>query len=84
VLAEERIRWPFAQLKKLDAILLGLALEALAPPVAPAGRQVRVAEAVLTTLHGASRLAAAAPGCIEPFNVVSASEQLASLQLIDQ
>ncbi|WP_405983837.1 TetR/AcrR family transcriptional regulator [Streptomyces sp. NBC_00872] len=83
VLAEERTRRPFAQLMKVDAILLGLALEGLRPSGAPAGSLVRVAEAVLTTLHGANQLAAAAPGFIEPFNVVSACEQLAGLDLHD-
>ncbi|MEV6418525.1 helix-turn-helix domain-containing protein [Streptomyces sp. NPDC051662] len=85
VLAEGRIRRPFAQLMKLDAILLGLALERLRPPAghAGSGSQVRVAEAALTTLHGASRLAAVAPGFVEPFNVVSAVEQLAGLTLHD-
>ncbi|WP_446038966.1 TetR/AcrR family transcriptional regulator [Streptomyces sp. SID1121] len=81
VLAEEWIRRPFAQLMKLDAILLGLALERLGPPGAPPGSRVRVAEAVLTALHGASQLAAAAPGFVEPFNVVSACEQLAGVDL---
>ncbi|MGW2055455.1 TetR/AcrR family transcriptional regulator [Streptomyces sp. NPDC001840] len=81
VLAEERIRRPFAQLMKLDAILLGLALEQLGPPGAAPGSLVRVAEAVLTTLHGANQMAAAAPGFIEPFNVVSACERLAGLDL---
>ncbi|MFD7290385.1 TetR/AcrR family transcriptional regulator [Streptomyces sp. NPDC059863] len=105
VLAEGRIRRPFAQLMKLDAILLGLALERLRPPEGHdgpgsagsgsdrsgsdrsggdgSGSQVRVAEAALTTLHGASRLAAVAPGFVEPFNVVSAVEQLAGLALHD-
>ncbi|MFE2748237.1 TetR/AcrR family transcriptional regulator [Streptomyces scopuliridis] len=85
VLAEGRIRRPFAQLMKLDAILLGLALERLRPPGGHdgSGSQVRVAEAALTTLHGASRLAAVAPGFVEPFNVVSAVEQLAGLALHD-
>ncbi|MDJ0343605.1 TetR/AcrR family transcriptional regulator [Streptomyces sp. H10-C2] len=83
VLAEDRIRRPFAQLMKLDALLLGLALEGLRPPGTPTGSLVRVAEAVLTTLHGASQMAAAAPGFIEPFNVVSACEQLAGLELND-
>ncbi|MFD5030319.1 TetR/AcrR family transcriptional regulator [Streptomyces sp. NPDC058405] len=83
ILAEERIRRPFAQLMKLNAILLGLALERLGPPGAPQGRLVRVAEAALTTLHGANQMAAAAPGFIEPFNVVSACEQLAGLDLND-
>ncbi|MEV7969469.1 TetR/AcrR family transcriptional regulator [Sphaerisporangium sp. NPDC088356] len=79
ILADERTRQPFAQLMKLDAILLGLALESLGPP----GRRVNVAEAVLTTLHGASQMAAAAPGFVEPFNVVSVCEQLAGLELDD-
>ncbi|GAA4231323.1 AcrR family transcriptional regulator [Streptosporangium album] len=83
VLAEERTRRPFTQLMKLDALLLGLALERLRPPRTPAGRMVGVAEAALTTLHGASQMAAAAPGFIEPFNVVSICEQLADLDLGD-
>jgi AcrR family transcriptional regulator len=83
VLADERTRRPFAQLMKLDAILLGLALERLRPSRTPARRLVQVAEAALTTLHGASQLAAAAPGFIEPFNVVSACEQFADLDLGD-
>ncbi|MGW2562784.1 TetR/AcrR family transcriptional regulator [Streptomyces sp. NPDC001514] len=83
VLADERLREPYAQLMKLDAILLGLALEQLPPSGAPAGRRVRVAEAVLTTLHGAGQLSAAAPGFVEPFNVVGVCEQLAALDLGD-
>jgi AcrR family transcriptional regulator len=83
VLANEQTRRPFAQLMKLNAILLGLALEQLRPPRTPAGRLVGVAEAALTTLHGASQMAAAAPGFIEPFNVTSACEQLADLDLGD-
>jgi len=79
VIADERTRLPFAQLMRLDAILLGLALERLRP----GSRQVRLAEAVLTTLHGASQLAAAAPGFGEPFHIVSACEQLADLDLHD-
>ncbi|MEU8378090.1 TetR/AcrR family transcriptional regulator [Streptosporangium sp. NPDC048865] len=84
ILADERIRRPFAQLVKLDAILLGLALERLRPPATPGGRLVRVAEAALTTLHGASRLAAAAPGFTDPFTVVGACERLAGLDLDDR
>jgi AcrR family transcriptional regulator len=87
VLADERVRQPFAQLMKLDALLLGLALENLdrpsTPPGAPTARLVRMAETVLTTLHGARALTAAAPGFVEPFDVVSACEQLAGLALND-
>ncbi|MEZ0075538.1 TetR/AcrR family transcriptional regulator [Planotetraspora sp. GP83] len=84
VLADERMRRPFAQLMRLDAILLGLAMERLSPPKTPDGRLVRVAETALTTLYGASQMAAAAPGFIEPFNVVSACERLADLDLGDR
>ncbi|MGB3442288.1 MAG: TetR/AcrR family transcriptional regulator [Actinophytocola sp.] len=79
VMADEATRQPYAQLMSLDAVLLGLALERLRPD----GRLVRVAETVLTALHGASQLAAAAPGFVEPFNVVSACEQLAYLNVDD-
>lgn len=87
VLADERLRQPFLQLMKLDALLLALALEHVRPPAAlpatPPHRLVRMAETVLTTLHGASQMAAAAPGFVEPFDVVSACEQLAGLALND-
>jgi AcrR family transcriptional regulator len=79
VLADERTQQPYAQLMMVNAVLLGLALERLRP----GGRLVRVAETVLTTLQGASQLAAAAPGFVEPFNVVKACEQLAYLDLDD-
>jgi hypothetical protein len=84
VLGDERTRRPFAQLLQLDAILLGLALERLHPPGTPARRLVRVAEVALTILHGASQMAAAAPGFGDPFDVVSACEQLADLDLDDE
>ncbi|RSN62547.1 TetR family transcriptional regulator [Amycolatopsis sp. WAC 04182] len=87
VLADERVRLPFAQLVKLNGLLLGLALERLDPPERPPGspipRRVRLAETVLTTLHGAGQLAAAAPGFVEPFDVVSACERLAGLAFND-
>lgn len=87
ILADEQTRRPFAQLMKLDAILLGLALERLSPTGGPsgaaAGRRVRVAEAVLTALHGTSQMAAAAPGFGDPFDVVSVCERLAGLELDD-
>lgn len=88
ILAEEWIRRPFAQLMKLDAVLLGLALEqsprsgARAADPLP-GRLVRIAEATLTTLYGASQLADAAPGFIDPFNVVGTCERLADLRIED-
>ncbi|WP_158889419.1 TetR/AcrR family transcriptional regulator [Amycolatopsis anabasis] len=83
VLADERLRRPFAQLMMLDAILLGLALERLGSSETAPGRQVRVAEAALTILHGARQMAATAPGFIEPFNIISTCERLAGLDLQD-
>ncbi|GAB3432939.1 TetR/AcrR family transcriptional regulator [Actinophytocola sediminis] len=82
ILAEETTRRPFAQLMSLNATLLGLSLEHLGR--GRGRRMVRVAEAALTTLHGAAQLAAAAPGFLEPFNVVRACEQLADLDLDDR
>ncbi|MFG2041131.1 TetR/AcrR family transcriptional regulator [Dactylosporangium sp. NPDC048998] len=78
ILADERTRVPYAQLLRLDAVLLGLALEQLHPA---AGRRVGVAGTVLTHLQGAGRLAAAAPGFVDEFAVVGACERLAGLDL---
>ncbi|MEU4449394.1 TetR/AcrR family transcriptional regulator [Actinosynnema sp. NPDC050801] len=87
VAAEEVTRRPFTQLMKLDAVLLSLAMEAVdpvaPPPGAPPMRMVRLAEVVLATLHGASGMATAAPGFLEPFDVISACERLAGLELND-
>ncbi|WP_290051016.1 TetR/AcrR family transcriptional regulator, partial [Amycolatopsis solani] len=79
VLADDHTRRPFAQLMRVNAILLGLALER----ARPGRRLVRVAEAALTTLHGASQLAAAAPGFGEPFDIVTACAALLDLGLRD-
>ncbi|WP_318272395.1 helix-turn-helix domain-containing protein, partial [Microbispora triticiradicis] len=81
IMADERIRKPFAQLMKLSGMLLGLALEEVS---AGGGRRVRVAEVALTTLHGMSQMADAAPGFVEEFDVVSACERLADLDLGDR
>lgn len=83
--ADTQTRLPFAQLMKLDALLLGLALENLAFDGlrTATGRRVRIAETALTTLHGASQLAAVAPGFVEPFDVVRACAQLVDLDLDD-
>lgn len=87
VTADEALRRPYRQLLDLDALLVALALEAMSPPTpspgAPPRRSVRVAKTVLATLHGASRTAAAAPGFMEPYDVVSACERLAGLELSD-
>lgn len=83
ILAEDANRHAFAQLMRLNAILLGDALEALEPPSEPGGRRVRVAESVLTTLHGARQVVGIAPGFVDPFTVVRACERLADLDLGD-
>ncbi|WAL66384.1 helix-turn-helix domain containing protein [Amycolatopsis cynarae] len=83
IVSDEQVSQPFSQLTSLSAILLGLCLEQLPSSVRVAARMVRVAETALTTLHGASQLAAAAPGFGEPFAVVRACEQLAELDLDD-
>jgi AcrR family transcriptional regulator len=81
VLTDEQTRRPYTQLLTLDALLLGLALERLDPP--GSGRRVRMAEAALTTLHGARQLAAAAPGFLDPFTVIRACEHLGGLDRDD-
>ncbi|MDR8411435.1 TetR/AcrR family transcriptional regulator [Nonomuraea sp. 3-1Str] len=92
ILADERLRAVTAALRRLDALLLGLALERMdllerggSPErERAAGRRVRVAEAALVTLQGASELAAAAPGFVEPFDLVAVCEELAGLDLGDR
>ncbi|WP_017545051.1 TetR/AcrR family transcriptional regulator [Nocardiopsis prasina] len=83
VTADPRVSRVFAQATAVQAILLGRALESLAPE-SPAGRRrVRVAESVLTSLHGAGQLAAAAPGFVDPFTVIRSCERLAGVDLDD-
>ena len=79
ITADARVSATFARLAMLESILLGIALERLEP----GGRRVRVARSVLTTLHGAGQLAAAAPGFTDPFTVIRACEHLAGLDLED-
>lgn len=86
LLADE-LRRPYARLLELDALLLALALERLRPPdldpAAPPTRLVRHARALLTTLLGATQLAATAPGFLEPYDVVTTVERLADLPIND-
>ncbi|MBX6169276.1 MAG: TetR/AcrR family transcriptional regulator [Thermobispora bispora] len=85
VLADQRVRLPFAQLMTLNAIVFGLALERLDAAADTSGRRrVRIAQTALTTLHGASQMADAAPGFAEPFDVVAACAALADLDLGDR
>ncbi|MFD3427334.1 TetR/AcrR family transcriptional regulator [Nocardia fluminea] len=80
--SEDRISRPFAQLIKLDAVLLGLALESLsAGPDDPTSRFIHTAEAVLTVLYGATQLSFAAPGFVDPDQVVSLCQQLAHFEV---
>jgi AcrR family transcriptional regulator len=83
IAADEQTSRPFSQLTSLSAILLGLCLEQAGPPEQARPRMVKAAEIALTTLHGASQLAATAPGFADPFAVVLACEQLAGLGLGD-
>ncbi|MEV4803150.1 TetR/AcrR family transcriptional regulator [Nonomuraea sp. NPDC049421] len=84
ILADEATRKPYAQLMRLNAILLGLAMERLRPPREPDGRLVRLAESTLTVLQGAAQLSAAAPGFVDPFSLIRTCEQLAELDLDDR
>jgi AcrR family transcriptional regulator len=83
VLDDEPVRTALAQVNRLEALLLARALEAHLPGRARPARRVRLAELVLTLLHGAGQLAEAAPGFGDPFDVVRACEQLAGIDLGD-
>ncbi|MCT2583514.1 TetR/AcrR family transcriptional regulator [Actinophytocola gossypii] len=77
VLDDEPARAALGEVARLEAMLLGLALEA------PGTRRVRLAELVLTLLTGAGHLADTAPGFGDPFDVTRACEQLAGIDLAD-
>jgi AcrR family transcriptional regulator len=79
----EPARTALAQVTGLEALLLALALESGGPRGTRPARRVRLAELVLTLLHGAGRLAETAPGVGDPFDVVRACEHLAGLDLAD-
>jgi AcrR family transcriptional regulator len=78
VFDDEPGRVTLAQVTKLEAILLGLALES-----GGGARRVRLAELVLTLLNGAGHLAEKAPGFGDPFDVTRACQHLAGLDLAD-
>lgn len=80
VFDDEEGRTALAQVMRLESVLLGRALESCAPA---APRRVRLAELVLTLLHGAGQLAEKAPGFGDPFDVIRACERLAGLDLGD-
>jgi hypothetical protein len=79
---DEPGRTVLAQITRMEALLLALALESRAPHHAGA-RRVRLAELVLTMLNGACHLAETAPGFGDPFDVVHACRHLAGLDLAD-
>jgi AcrR family transcriptional regulator len=84
VVDDEPGRAALAQVLQLEALLLGLALEALPPRRArERARRVRLAELVLTLLSGAGQLAETAPGFGDPFDVARACEELAGIDLAD-
>ena len=72
-----------AALLQLGAIIFARALEGLDTDD-PIDRAVRVASAVLTVLHSADSLSAAAPGFIVPFTVVATCKALASTDFDDR
>ena len=81
VFDDEAGRATLAQLTRLEALLLAVALESLR--ARDPGRRVRLAELILTLLHGATGLAETAPGFGDPFDVARACRHLAGLDLAD-
>ncbi|WP_433795846.1 TetR/AcrR family transcriptional regulator [Actinoplanes sp. CA-252034] len=81
VFDDEPGRAALAQITRLEALLLALALEGC-PPVAR--RRVRLAELLLTLLHGADHLADTAPGFGDLFDVIRACRHLAEVPLTDE
>jgi AcrR family transcriptional regulator len=83
VVDDEPARTALAQITRLEALLLALALESRVPPHTGQARRVRLAELALTLLHGSGQLAETAPGFGDPFDVVRACEHLSGLDLAD-
>jgi AcrR family transcriptional regulator len=81
VFEDEPGRAAMAGLARLDGLLVALALESCRTP--RPGRRVRLAELVLTLLHGAGHLAETAPGFGDPFDVARACRQLADHAVAD-
>ncbi|RAY16426.1 TetR/AcrR family transcriptional regulator [Actinomadura craniellae] len=80
VFDDESGRTALAQVTRLEALLLALALESCPPRRT---RRVRLAELVLTLLNGADHLAETAPGFGDPFDVALACRHLTTLDLPD-
>ncbi|WP_248963324.1 TetR/AcrR family transcriptional regulator [Sphaerisporangium perillae] len=83
VFDDEPGRTALAQVSRLEALLLALALESCVPHHGGRVRRVRLAELVFTLLNGAGHLAATAPGFGDPFDVARACRHLAGLDLAD-
>ncbi len=79
---DERGRAALAQITWLEALLLAVALESCR--ARGAGRRVRLAELILTMLHGAATLAETAPGFGDAFDVTGACRHLAGLDVADE
>jgi len=75
---DDRDRAVPAQIARLEAMLLGLALESCAP-----ARRVRLAALVLTMLDGAGHGAEVAPGAADPFDLALVCAHLAGIDLAD-
>jgi len=72
---------PYAELLGLNAVLLGLSLDRLAP--GHLGTKIQAARLAISLLHGASQLGASAPGFVQPLAVARACSELADLELDD-
>jgi AcrR family transcriptional regulator len=83
VLDDQPARTALTQVTRLEALLLALALESRVPRPGKQVRRVRLAELVLTLLHGSGHLAERAPGFGDPFDVARACEHLAGIDLAD-
>ncbi|MET8049613.1 helix-turn-helix domain-containing protein [Streptosporangium sp. NPDC005286] len=83
VLDDEHGRTVLAQVVRLEALLLAIALESCEPAHAVPVRRVRLAELVLTLLDGSGHLAESAPGFGDPFDLARACAHLSGIDLAD-
>jgi AcrR family transcriptional regulator len=83
VVDDEPARTALAQITRLEALLLGLALESGGPQHAGQVRRVRLAQLALTLLSGSGHLADLAPGFADPFDLARGCEHLAGIDLAD-
>lgn len=80
VLTDDQFQRPFAQLLKLDSVLLGLSLERLDRS---GRRMVGVAESALTVLYGASQLSFVAPDFVDSAKVIANCRHIAGIAIED-